>query len=189
MTSIGADVYVADAGAHTVLKVTPGGAVSVVGVIPPQYVNQAAFPGGPVPSLEDSVPTGITPAPYGRGILVADYTGYPYVPGTANIWQVQSGQAPKVFASGFTNLIGLSPAPDGGVYALEMTSNGASSADPGGSVIHVSAEGKQDVVACQGLIQPTGIVTSPTGDVYVSNYGITPGYGQVVKVISGSHYP
>ncbi len=189
VTSIGADVYVADAGAHTILKVAPGGAVSVVGVIPPQYVNQAAFPGGPVPALEDSVPTGITPAPYGKGILVADYTGFPYVPGTANIWQVQAGQAPKVFASGFTNLIGLSPAPDGGVYALEMTSNGAQSADPGGSVIHVSPQGQQTVVACQGLIQPTGIATSPGGDVYVSNYGITAGYGQVVKVISGSRRP
>ncbi len=185
VTSIGEDAYVADAGAHTVLKVTPTGDISVVGIIPPQMVDQPAYPGGPVPTLEDSVPTGITPGPYGQGLLVADYTGYPYVPGTANIWQVQEGQAPKVFASGFTNLIGLSPAPDGGVYALEMASNGALSGDPGGSVIHVSPQGVQNVIACQGLIQPTGIATSPYGDVYVSNYGVTPGYGQVVKVISG----
>lgn len=185
VTSIGEDAYVADAGAHTVLKVTPKGDVSVVGIIPPQMVDQPAFPGGPVPSLEDSVPTGITPVPYGQGLLVADYTGYPYVPGTANIWQVQEGQAPKVFASGFTNLIGLSPAPDGGVYALEMASNGALSGDPGGALIHVSPKGEQNVIACQGLIQPTGIATNPNGDVYVSNYGVTPGYGQVVKVVSG----
>jgi len=141
VTSIGADVFVTDAGARTVLKVTPAGAVSVVGVIPPQMVNQPASPGGLVPTLEDSVSTGITPAPYGRGLLVADYTGYPYVPGTSNIWQVQPGQAPKVFASGFTNLIGLSPAPDGGAYALEMASSGALSAGPGGSVIRVSPQG------------------------------------------------
>ncbi len=189
ITSMSGNVYVADAGAHTILQVAPSGAVSVAGVIPPQMVNQPAFPGGPIPTLEDSVPTGIMPAPYGRGVLVADYTGYPYVPGTANIWEVQAGQAPKVFASGFTNLIGLSPAPDGGIYALEMASNGALSGDPGGSVIHVSLQGEQSVVACQGLIQPTGIATSRTGDVYVSNYGITPGYGQVVKVISGQNYP
>ncbi len=185
VTSIGEDAYVAEGGAHTILKVTPQGGISVVGIIPPQMVDQPAFPGGPVPSLEDSVPTGITPAPYGQGLLVADYTGFPYVPGTAKIWQVQEGQAPKVFASGFTNLVGLSPAPDGGIYALEMASNGALSGDPGGSVIHVSPQGVQNVIACQGLIQPTGIATSPYGDVYVSNYGVTPGYGQVVKVISG----
>ena len=185
VTSIGENAYVADAAAHTVLKVTPKGDVSVVGIIPPQMVDQPAFPGGPIPSLEDSVPAGITPAPYGQGLLVADYTGYPYVPGTSNIWQVQEGQVPKVFASGFTNLIGLSPAPDGGIYALEMASNGALSGDLGGALIHVSPQGVQDVIACQGLIQPTGIATGPYGDVYVSNYGVTPGYGQVVKVISG----
>jgi hypothetical protein len=129
------------------------------------------------------------PAPYGQGLLVADYTGYPYVPGTANIWQVQAGQDPKVFASGFTNLIGLSPAPDGGLYALEMADKGATSGDPGGSVIYVSPKGEQHVIACQGLIQPTGIATSPYGDVYVSNYGVTPGYGQVVKITPGQHSP
>ena len=106
VTSIGEDAYVADAGAHTILKVTPKGGVSVVGIIPPQLVDQPAFPGGPIPALEDSVPTGIMPAPYGQGLLVADYTGYPYVPGTSNIWEVQPGHEPKVFASGFTNLIG-----------------------------------------------------------------------------------
>lgn len=189
VTSIGDDVFVADAGAHTVLKVAPGGAISVAGVIPPQSIDRPAFPGGPVPSLEDSVPTGITPAPDGKGLLVADYTGYPYVPGTSRIWRVQSGQAPSVFASGFTNLIGLSPAPDGGLYALEMASKGATSGDLGGSVIHVSASGERKVVACQGLIQPTGIATSPQGDVYVSNYGVTPGHGQVVKVVSGYRFP
>ena len=70
-----------------------------------------------------------------------------------------------------------------------MASKGALSGDPGGSVIHVSPTGEQKVIACQGLIQPTGIATSPNGDVYVSNYGVTPGYGQVVKVISGQHFP
>ena len=182
VTSVGQNVYVADAAAHTVLQVTPDKTISVVGVVPNQLIDLPAFPGGPVPTVEDSVPTGVTPAPGGKGVLVADYTGYPYFPGTSRIWQVQAGQAPQVFASGFTNLIGLSPASDGGVYALEMASKGATSGDPGGSVIHVSPSGQQTVLACQGLIQPTGIATGPDGNVYVSNYGVTPGYGQVVEV-------
>ncbi len=189
ITSMGGNVYVSDGGGHTVDKVTPEGAISVVGVMPPQMVNVPAFPGGPVPSLEDAVPAGIMPAPYGKGVLVADYTGYPYVPGTANIWEMQEGQDPKVFASGFTNLIGLSPAPDGGIYALEITDKGALSGDLGGSLIHVSSQGEKKVLACQGLIEPTGIATSRNGDVYVSNYGLNPGYGEVVKVISGQSYP
>ncbi len=189
ITSMDGNLYVSDGGGHTVDKVTPEGAISVVGVMPPQMVDQPAFPGGPVPTLEDAVPTGIMPAPYGNGVLVADYTGYPYVPGTANIWEMQEGQDPKVFASGFTNLIGLSPAPDGGVYALEITDKGALSGDLGGSLIHVSPQGEKKILACQGLIQPTGIVTGRNGDVYVSNYGLNPGYGQVVKVISGQQSP
>ena len=143
ITSMDGNLYVSDGGGHTVDKVTPEGAISVVGVMPPQMVDQPAFPGGPVLTLEDAVPTGIMPAPYGNGVLVADYTGYPYVPGTASIWEMQEGQAPKVFASGFTNLIGLSPAPDGGVYALEITDKGALSGDLGGSLIHVSPQGEK----------------------------------------------
>lgn len=182
LTSFGGNLYVADGGAHTALQITPSGGISVVGVIPSQSVNMPAFPGGPVPTTVDSVPTGIIPAPDGMGLLVADYSGYPYFPGTSRIWEVQPGQAPTVFASGFTNLIGLSPDGDGGVYALEATDQGATSPDLGGSVIHVSSSGKQTVLACQGLIQPTGITTGPDGNLYVSNYGLIAGYGQVVKV-------
>ncbi|MGI4797936.1 MAG: hypothetical protein ACRYG8_28585, partial [Janthinobacterium lividum] len=61
-------------------------------------------------------------------------------------------------------------------------SNGASSSDPGGSVVHVSASGQHTALVCQGLIQPTGITTGSDGALYVSNYGLTPGYGQVVKI-------
>ncbi len=188
LTSIGPNAYVADGAAHTATKVTPKGAISVVGIMPPQMVPQPGSTTGAT-MVEDSVPTGIMPAPYGGGVLVADYTGYPYVPGTANIWKMQEGQDPKVFASGFTNLIGLSPAPNGGVYALEMTDQGALSPDVGGSLIYLSPQGDQKVLACQGLIQPTGIATAPNGDVYVSNYGLNPGYGQVVRVLSGQKSP
>ena len=188
LTSIGANAYVADGGAHTVTKVTPKGDISVVGVMPPQMVAQPGSTTGAT-VLEDSVPTGIMPEPYGHGVLVADYTGYPYVPGTANIWEMQEGQDPKVYASGFTDLIGLSPAPGGGIYALEMADKGALSGDPGGSLIYVAPQGNRKVLACQGLIQPTGIATAPNGDVYVSNYGLNPGYGQVVRVLSGRRNP
>ncbi len=183
VTSIGRNVYVADGGAHTVLQVTPAGTISVVGVIPAQQVSVPSPTGGaPTPGVEDSVPTGIIPAPDGKGLLVADYSGYPYLPGTSRIWRVQQGQAPEVFASGFTNLIGLSTDNKGGIYALEMTSSGATSSDLGGSVIHIPASGQRVTLADQGLIQPTGITTGSDGSVYVSNYGLTPGYGQVVKI-------
>ena len=182
VTSIGRNVYVADGGGQTITQVTPAGAISVVAIIPNQSIDMPAFPGAPVPTAVASVPTGIMPSPDGKGLLVADYSGYPYFPGTSRIWEVPLGQAPTVFASGFTNLIGLSPAGDGGVYALEMVDKGALSGDFGGSVVYVSPSGQQTVIACNGLIQPTGIATGPDGNLYVSNYGVTQSYGQVVKI-------
>ena len=186
VTAIGRNVFVADAGAHTALRVQPNGSISLIGVIPAQSVNQPAFPGAPVPTQVDSVPTAIIPAPDGKGLLVADFTGYPYFPGTASIWRVRGGRQPTVYASGFTNLIGLSPAEDGGVYALEMAANGFLSGDPSGAIIHVSPAGQQQVVACHGLVYPTGITTGQNGALFVSNYGVIPGYGEVVEVPSAA---
>lgn len=184
LTSIGKNVYVADGGSHTVVQVTPDGTISLAGILPNQLVDVPAFPGGPVPSIEDSVPTGIIPAPDGDGLLVADYSGFPYATGSSRIFRVQAGQPATVFASGFTNLIGLAPAGDGGVYALEMARNGALSGNPEGALIHLAPSGEQDTVACHGLVYPTGIATGPDGKVYVSNYGTFGTNGEVVQIES-----
>ena len=184
ITSVGNDVYVADGAGQTVTKVTPQGVVSLVGVMPNQDVAVPGIGGAAATMVhENSVPTGIIPAPDGKGVLVADYSGFPYIPGSSRVFRFQSGQAPTVVASGFTNLIGLAPAPDGGGYGLEMYTNGSLSGDPSGSIVHVNAQGKEDkVLACQGLIMPTGIATGSDGSLYVSNYGLVPGQGQVVKI-------
>ena len=182
LTSAGDELYATDAAGHTVLQVSRTGNLSVVAVLPSQSIDKPAFPGGPTPVNVDSVPTAIIPAPDGNGLLVADYTGYPFFPGSSRIWRVSQAHAPQPFATGFTNLIGLSPARDGGVYALEMTRNGYLSSDPAGDVIYISPSGQRKTIACHGLIYPTGIATGPNGNVYVSNYGVIPGYGEVVRI-------
>ncbi len=184
ITSIGRNVYVADGAGQTVTEVAPGGIVSLVGIMPNQEINEPSITSGASKTThENSVPTGIMPAPDGNGVLAADYSGFPYLPGSSRIFRFQKGQAPTVFASGFTNIIGVSPAPDGGLYALQMYTNGSLSGDQSGSVVHVNAAGKQDkIVACQGLIAPTGITTGKNGSIYVSNYGLVTGQGQVVKI-------
>jgi hypothetical protein len=184
ITSIGQNVYVADGAGQTVTEVTPRGAVSLFGIMPNQEVSVPSTMGGASKMIhENSVPTGIMPAPDGRGLLAADYSGFPYISGSSRIFRFQKERTPTVFASGFNNIIGISPAPDGGLYALEMYTNGSLSGDQSGSVLHVNALGKQDkVIACQGLIAPTGITTGKDGSVYVSNYGLVSGQGQVVKI-------
>ncbi len=184
LTSMGGNLYVADGAGQTVTQVTPGGTVSLVGIMPNQTVTVPATAGAAATTAhENSVPTGIMAAPDGKGVLAADYSGYPYVPGSSRIFRFQTGQQPTVFASGFTNLIGVAPAPDGGVYGLEMYANGSLSNDPNGAIVHVNAQGQQDkTLSCHGLIMPTGITTGKDGSIYVSNYGLVSGQGQVIKI-------
>ena len=183
LTSIGDNLYATDAAGHTVTQITPSGAISVLGVIPYQTVQAPPPTGGAaVPTFQDSVPTGIIPAPDGNGLLVADYTGYPYVKGSASVWRVVKGSMPTRYATGLTNLLGLAQGPNGSVYALQQYTNGGTSGDPSGSIVQISSNGAQHTLACQGLINPTGITTGPDGSIYVSNYGVNPGYGQVVKI-------
>lgn len=176
------DLYATDAAGHTALKISRSGEISAIAVFPFQSFDKPAFPGGTTPVTVESVPTAIIPAPDGEGLLVADFTGFPFFPGSSRIWRVREGQQPEVFAGGFTNLMGLAAAPDGGVYALEMASNGLNSGDPAGAVIHLSPWGLRTVVTCHGLVYPTGIATGPDGGIYVSNYGIIPGKGQIVRI-------
>ena len=183
LTSVGDNLYAADAAAHTITQITPSGAISVLGVIPYQTVEAPPPTGGAaVPTFEDSVPTGIIPAPDGNGLLVADYTGYPYVKGTASVWRVVKGSAPTKYATGLTNLIGLAQGPNGDVYALQQYTNGGTSGDPSGSIVQISPSGAQRTLACQGLINPAGITIGSDGSIYVSNYGTNPGHGQVVQI-------
>ena len=183
ITSVGQNVYVADGAGQTVTEVTPQGVVSLVGVMPNQDVVMPGVAGAAATTVhENSVPTGIIPAPDGNGVFVADYSGYPYVPGSSRVFRFQKGQTPTVVLSGFTNLIGLAAAPGGGGYGLQMYTNGSLSGDPSGSIVHVNAQGKEDKIACGGLIMPTGITTGSDGSIYVSNYGLIPGQGQVVKI-------
>ena len=183
LTSIGDNLYAADAAGHTVTQITPSGAISVLGVIPYQIIQAPPPTGGAaVPTFQDSVPTGIIPAPDGNGLLVADYTGYPYVKGSASVWRVVKGSAPTKYATGLTNLLGLAQGPNGSVYALQQYTNGGTSGDPSGSIVQISSNGTQHILACRGLINPAGITTGPDGSIYVSNYGVNPGYGQVVKI-------
>lgn len=182
LTSVGDNLYAADAAAHTVTQITPSGAISVLGVIPYQIVQAPGPTGALAPTFQDSVPTGIIPAPDGNGLLVADYTGYPYVKGTASVWRVVKGSTPTKYASGMTNLLGLAQGPNGSVYALQQYTSGGTSGDPSGSIVQISPGGAQHTLACQGLINPAGITTGPDGSIYVSNYGVNPGHGQVVRI-------
>jgi hypothetical protein len=171
---------VADAGANDLLKVE-GGDISTLAVFPDRRVEG---PGGETVPME-AVPDAVAKAP-GRGYYVGELTGFPFPVGGARVYHVVAGSK-KVHAKGFTNIIDVAVGPKGGLYVLEIAKKGLLQAfSPGGDftgeLIHISPNGKRKVVASEGLVAPTSVAVGPKGALYVSNFGIFPHQGEVVRI-------
>ncbi|BBH70491.1 hypothetical protein ACTI_71760 [Actinoplanes sp. OR16] len=141
---------VVDAGANALVRVAPRGRPSTVAAFPAQEGIRAVAQG----------PDG------------AYYAG-----GRARIWRVVPGEAPTVYASGFTGVIDLAWAPDGRLYVLRGGHDGA--------LLKVDRKGAHRVVAEGGLVVPGGLAIRD-GYAYISDCGVCQGTGSVVKVRIGS---
>ena len=96
----------------------------------------------------------------------------------------------SVFASGFTNLMDLAWGRDGTLYALEIAHNGLLNVEhgmlPEGAIYAVSPDGSK-----RQLELPAGTLTAPGGiavghhALYVTNYSVLPGGGQVLRIRTG----
>ena len=116
-------------------------------------------------------------------LYVGELGGEPFEAGTSDVYRVVPGQAPTVYASGFTAIgdIGFDPA--GRLLVLEIDQKGLGDAFTAeglpspGAIIGVHRDGSQQVLASTGLEFPTGLAVGPWGSVYVSNYGTLPATG------------
>lgn len=180
---------VADAGANDLLKVKRG-EISTLAVFPDREVEG---PGGETVQM-DPVPDALAKAP-GLGYFVGELTGFPFPVRGARVYLVVPdigpvpGIGPVVYARGFTNIIDVAVGPKGGLYVLEIAKKGLLQAfGPGGDftgrLVHLSPNGERKVVASKGLVAPTSVAVGPKGAVYVSNFGIFPGKGEVVRISS-----
>lgn len=176
---------VADAGGNDLLKVSNKGAISTLAVFPDRLVEFPPGSGEMIPM--QAVPTSVAVGP-DHALYVGQLTGFPFPPGGANVYRVVPGEEPEVFASGFTNIIDLAFGPDGNLYALEISANGLLSVDPtdpstmAGALIQVAPDGTQTTIASDGLVVPGGLVIAADGTIYVTNYSIFPGMGEVVMI-------
>ena len=175
---------VADAAANDLLRVAPDGSISTLAVFP---VRMEKGPGGaniPMESVPDAVAVGPDGAYY-----VGELTGFPFPVGGARVYRVPAGGGqPQVVASGFTNIISLAFGSDGSMYVLEMFKNGLGNVNPqnpstaAGALIRVAPDGTKTTIASDGLFAPAGLAIASDGSIYVTNFGILPGQGQVVKL-------
>jgi hypothetical protein len=167
---------VSDAGANDLLQVRNSGKISVLATFPNTNV---IGPGGGTFSM-DAVPTSVAKSPDGA-LYVGQLTGFPFPVGGASVWRVERGEAPEMFATGFTNIIDIAFDKHGTLYVLEIFHNGLLSGDPTGALIRVDANGNQEIVMSDGLITPGGLALRGHY-AYVSNCGTCAGGGEVLRI-------
>jgi hypothetical protein len=186
-----AGAVVTDAGGNDVLLVAPDGTISVLAVLP---VTMMAAPPDPAASPDpnaspamvpmDPVPTGVAVDADGTA-YVGQLTGFPFPVGGASVFRVVAGQEPTVYASGFTNVVGVAFGPDGTLYVLEIAHDGllaafaAMSQDPTalpqGALWRVPAGGGDpELITAEGLPFPGGLAVGADGTVYVSTCASCP---------------
>ena len=120
-------------------------------------------------------------------------TGFPFVPGAAKVWRVVPGEEPTVYAEGFTNIIDLAFDADGNLFVLQITVGGLLGLNPddpasfAGGLFKVSPDGTvaEETAVSNHLVTPGGMAFGSDGTLYISNYGLMPGMGEVISVTWG----
>jgi hypothetical protein len=172
--------WVADAGANAVFEVAANGKISTFAAFPSRLVLAPPFmnlPAGTMIPMQ-SVPTSVVDGQDGY-VYVGELTGFPFPPGAANVYRVPAhGGPPEVFASGFTNIMGLAFDVRHRLYVLQVGNGFAGPGGPPllppGRLIRLNADGSRTVIF-EGLFYPGGLAIGPDGAAYVTNFGIVPG--------------
>lgn len=148
-------LYVADAGAGTLLRVGRKGTVRVA----------ATFSGvGGIAAQPSAVRVGPDGAVY-VGLRVSDASG------EAMVARVVPGGPPEVYAEGLSSIVGLDFDSDGNLYVAEA--GGAEGSV--GAIVVVDDDGDQDEIGEDQVEFPGGVAVGPDDAVYVTNHSNRPG--------------
>ncbi len=199
LTLIGNTAYIVDAGGNSLYRVgLDGSSLQAIG-LPRQILKNPIFPkpqpgevlppGAPPPGQEpkeipiQSVPTGIAVGPDGA-LYVSEFTGFPYPEGKARIFRIDRDGKPEVYAEGFTQIGDVEFDKQGNMYVLQIADQSLWKGKLDSSLIKVAPDGKRTTVvkAGEGLVAATALDIGPDGAIYITNKGITPGTGEVVKI-------
>lgn len=163
------DTLVIDAGANALLSVNGAGGIAV----------EATF--SPTPGGSQAVPTSLAIAPEGT-VYVGQLTGFPFVPGSANIFAFD-GESLSIVGTGFTHIIDLALANDGTMFVLEHDSNGLLAPGSEGALYAFDpVTGQRSLLLNTGLDAPTGLAFDTDGTLYLSNHGHGDGLGEVIAL-------
>ena len=180
-------LYVVDAGGNSLLRVHRSGEISTVAVFPDRPLSPPPDPELPDPFPLQAVPTNVVVGPDGA-LYVSQLTGFPFIPGAANVYRVEKGSAPEVYAAGLTNVTDLAFDRHGNLYVVEIAANGLGSGDPTGALIKIRPDGSRETVLSEGLVNPYGVAIDDRGDIYVTNHGTSADLGEVLRIKSHHHH-
>ncbi len=175
----GGGFAVTDAGGNYVATVGSNGIVNGV-VMLPNFPN-SSFPGLGGPTSQ-AVPTSVSEGDNGT-LYVSELGGFPFTPGDSHIDVISNGVLTNRFG-GFTTLVDVEFY-DGELYALQMTSNGLASQNPGpGQLLEVDPLTGQITVLYNGLLLPGGLAVQDDHTFYITTGSVFPGGGSVIKLTS-----
>lgn len=173
---------VADAGGNSLLEVNNAGQIRTLAAFSDRMVEYPPMFGGGQGPMQ-SVPTTVTEGPDGA-IYVGELTGFPFLPGQANVYKVLPRHQPLVYATGFTAIHDMAFGPDGSLYVLEVASDLIACelfGDCNGRLIKLAPDGTRTVMA-QDLLFPGGVAVNSAGQVFVTLFSTMPGIGMVVQM-------
>jgi hypothetical protein len=158
---------VVDAAANSLLWVGPDEAIQTLAVLPTKTIAGRVV---------QSVPTAVEVGPDGA-LYVSELSNSP---GSARVYRVVPGQAPTVYADGFTLLTDLAFDAQGRLLVTSISTAGTLFPPGPGEVVRVEANGTRTHYTT-GIVSPTGIAAFGS-DIYVSNQGLVAGQGQVLRL-------
>jgi Tol biopolymer transport system component len=171
---------VIDASGNSMLRVGANSRISTLAAFAPH-------PEDPV----DSVPTSVAVGPDGT-YYVGELTGFPFPPAAANIYRVgRPGEPPEVCLTRFTTIIDIAFDKRGSLYVLEYSGtlirvvpdrSVARDRDDNGDMCAQYHAGERTPVL-SGLTNPTSVAVGPDEALYISNRGIFPGTGEVIRFV------
>jgi hypothetical protein len=149
----------------------------------------------------DQVPTALTTGPDGT-LYLGQLTGAPFPDGAAKVYRFVPGSLPDQalvpVCTGFKSIISLTLDGEGNLYVLQhssgptmLTGDGAIyriagsdlAAAVAGSMACSRDANATRVAADLRLVRPTSILVGPDGFLYVTNNGLTPGLGEVLRIV------
>lgn len=176
----GEDFLAVDAGGNSLLRLGRDLQISTLATFGSRDVPAPPFLGLPPGAMMpmQAVPTSVAAGPDGA-LYVGQLTGFPFPAGAANVYRVPAeGGEPEVFASGFTNVIGVAFDATGRLHVLQIGNGFAGPGGPPllapGRLIRVEADGSRTVLY-ENLYYPGGLAIGPDGAAYVTNNSIVPG--------------